>query len=59
MGANDESGKWLQSALKNRRQNKLLRKLFRINPGFSPKVFCFLTILIFTENKQLVSGDFN
>ena len=34
MGANDASGEGLQYAVLNMHQNKILRKFWRINPGF-------------------------
>ena len=43
MGANDASGEGLQYALMNMQQNKISRKLWRINLGFffDPKVLVF------------------
>jgi hypothetical protein len=58
MGANDASGGGLQYALNNMHQNKFSRKLWRINPVFFwPESPRFSKVLIFMENKEVVSGD--
>ena len=50
MGANDASGQGLQSAVKNKHQNILFEEITDIRSQVPA---------IFTENNELVLGDFN